>query len=247
MEILHTRGVVLSSQTCGESDIQCVILTRDSGKCRVIFKGLRKSKKRSLSASEPGSLIDFTYYHHPEKNSHIAGDFTSVDFTEAIRSDYYRICVFMFLLEITDRTTAWDDPSAALFDLVVSARQTLMTTDYPLHLAAVYCVHCLRIHGLQPDFSRCRVCGSPLVTSFSLHPADLQPVCISCSRAVSGLLSVHARDFLLNSLRMKFRLIDCTLYHEDEILDFLYYTILYVENHYSVQIRSGRFILDKKK
>ena len=244
MDIIHSRGLILSSSNYGESDIQCVVLTKDSGKKRIVFKGLRKSSKRPRTAAEPGALIDFTYYFHPGKNSHVASDFSCIDTASTIRNNYLRICIMLFLLEITEKTTAFDDPSEQLFELLVSAKNILSSTDSPLHLAAVYCLHCLRIHGLQPDFTRCKACGAAGFSSFMLDPADLQPLCQSCNRRTGKELPLTFRDFLVQGLTRKFKSIDCEHYPEEIIRDFLYIVILYIEDHYSAEIHSGRFILE---
>ncbi len=61
MEIRKAAGLVLHSRQSGEADIVARVLTAEFGKTNFIFKGLKKSKKRSLAAGEPGTLLDLMY------------------------------------------------------------------------------------------------------------------------------------------------------------------------------------------
>ena len=91
MEISKTDGIILKSRPSGESDISSLILTCDYGKKRFIFKGLKKSRKRSIAAVEPGSVINLLYYNHEDREFQIVSEFTQLmSFTE-IRNDYDRI------------------------------------------------------------------------------------------------------------------------------------------------------------
>ena len=62
MSLSKARGIVLSRKLSGEADYICSVFTKEWGREMIIFKGLKKSKKRAPSASETGSVIDFTCY-----------------------------------------------------------------------------------------------------------------------------------------------------------------------------------------
>ena len=71
MEIVKSTGIVLSSQSYGESDIICNFYTRDAGKRKFVFKGLKKSGRRSRSATEPGAVSRVVYYYRDDRDSYI--------------------------------------------------------------------------------------------------------------------------------------------------------------------------------
>ena len=67
MDILRYTGVVLATRNLGEADLVCRIYTREEGKGEYIFKGVRKSRRRSRTATEPGSRVEFLHYKSPGK------------------------------------------------------------------------------------------------------------------------------------------------------------------------------------
>jgi recombinational DNA repair protein (RecF pathway) len=51
MEIVKSNGVVLSGAHSGESDSTARVFTGEHGKRNFIFKGLKKSRKRSMAGT----------------------------------------------------------------------------------------------------------------------------------------------------------------------------------------------------
>ena len=64
MSLLKKRGIILQSTTYSEADALITLLSEDGIKEKFLIKGIKKSKKRPIVASEIGTLIHIDYYYH---------------------------------------------------------------------------------------------------------------------------------------------------------------------------------------
>ncbi|MCP4135946.1 MAG: DNA repair protein RecO [bacterium] len=244
MEIQKATGIVLSSKVYGESDIIADILTREYGKRKFIFKGLKKSKRRSQTGSEPGSVISLVYYYKESKNYFIVNEFEVPKHNFDIRKDLDKIYHLYFLLETVEKTVGYNDSDPFLFDLLTAAVKTLAAAEFLINLSVFFIIHLLRFHGILPEFTSCKVCGSGDFGSFSLDISDLSPTCSGCHRSSNRMLHPHARSFILLSLSQKFPKIDHSFFDEKTNLDLLFHLILFIEHYFSIEIKSKGFILN---
>ncbi|HOW83319.1 MAG TPA: DNA repair protein RecO [Spirochaetota bacterium] len=242
MEIRKTIGIILSARPSGEADVSCSVLTREYGKAKFIFKGLRKSRKRSHTAAEPGSVSSLQYYYNEEKESSIVSDFTIERYYPEIRQDLARIYHLYLMLETVDRTTGLNEPSVQIFDYLGAAMDRLSSTDHPAHLTAAFLLHFLKLGGLLEVTGACSNCGSRNYSRFSLDERDLRPVCSGCGGA-GRLMPRETMDFIVEALNRKFSSIENDRYAKESILDLVYSLILFVENYYHIRIKSKEFIL----
>lgn len=242
MEIRKTSGIILSARPLGEADVMCVILTRDFGKGRYVFKGLRKSRRRSHSAAEPGTFTSLQYYFRGPDNASIVNDFTVENYHPLIRKDLNRIYHLYLLLESLDKTTGLHDAEAVYYALLSSAIKSLAGTDYPAHLTAVFLLHLLKSHGILTLTQQCSTCGSDTFSSFYLNPSDLSVRCNRCSSR-SSMLSAGIMNFLNDALTKKFNAIECERYPEGQILDLIFYLVMFIESYFHVNLKSKEFVL----
>lgn len=248
MEIQKATGIVLSSTPSGEADMSAVLFTREYGKRRFAFKGLRKSRKRSLTVTEAGTVSELVYYHHENRESFIVNEFRVLSHHLEIRRDLGKILHLHFMLEVVDRTTAPGDPNKTLFELLAAAVEALSRTDFPVHLSFFFALHLLRIQGLLPDVSACRVCGGTGYARFSIDISDFHPVCAACGRGRDEggfLFTARAREFMLLSLSRKFGAIDHSLYDREEISGLLFHLCLFIESYFHVGIKSKGLLFSR--
>lgn len=253
MNILKTTGIALSSYVSGEADIICNYLTVDSGKRKFIFKGLRKSKKRSLSATEPGTVANLVYYYREDRESYIVNDVTIEKYHASITADLKKIFHLYFILESVDKTTGYDVRDGMLFKLLLAAIEVLSKTEYPAHLSAFFTLHLMKNHGILSDLSTCKICGKRFSSRFTLDVIDLRPVCGNCLGADqagpwerSALLSASILDFIGDCAGQKFSEISHIRYGESDVLDLLFNYSLYIENYYHTELKSKSFIFSDR-
>jgi len=243
MEIQKSTGIVLSSRVLGEADILCNILTKDSGKRKFIFKGLKKSKKRSLTATEPGSVTNIVYYFNETRDSFIAKEFNAEKHYFEIRKDLNRIYNLYFILETVEKTTGYNDTNNLIFDLLASGIDTLSRSSHPLNLSSFFLIHLLRLHGILPNIDKCEKCGSSSFSEFTFDVTNLGLLCSTCARSHRHLLNLEIMHFINDSLSKKYISIYHDKYNMHKIQDLLFYLSLFIEHYFNIEIKSKDFIL----
>jgi len=243
MEIQKCKGIILQSRESGEADTIATIFTGEYGKRTFIFKGLRKSKRRSRSAVEPGTALQLVYYHHENKPVTVAGEFTLLQDILQVRDNLEKILNVYFMLEMVDKTSASGDPAQAIYNLLYSALATMKTTTYPLHITLCFTLHLLHTLGILPDIDRCSFCGRVLSSSFRIHIDDFNTICHSCDRSNpasnrSNTIPLEVLGFVNDSFCKKFSDISHEKYNESDLLHFLFSISLFVEHYFHTKIKS---------
>jgi DNA repair protein RecO len=253
MEILKTTGIALSSQASGEADILCNFYTRDYGKRRFLFKGLKKSKKRSLAATEPGSMSTLVYYHRDERDYFIVNEVTVEKYYTSITGDLNKIWHLYFMLESVDKTCGFDMCDESIFILLSAGIEVLSKTEYHAQLSAFMILRLLQLHGILTDMDACKLCGKEHFSMFTMDVTDLRLICDACLGAAStgkwhgsAILPGAMRDYMRLCMSQKFNAIDHGRFHEKDILDLLFSISLFMENYFHIEIKSKSFIFSDR-
>jgi len=238
MSLSKGNGIVLSSTVVGEADVMSRVMTREFGKITIIFKGIKKTRSRPLSATEPGSFIALDFYRREGADSGTAREFSTQRFHHQLRKDYNRIIFLSFMLEVVDRTSGFDDQDINLFNLLSSGIVALEETEFPLHLLTFFLIHLLRLHGILPDLERCRSCGVTSFQKFTLAPVDLGLLCGACSPDYDHLMGLSHLTFIRACLVEKFHDIKRELCEDHSVSHLTYYCALFLEHYFNITFRS---------
>lgn len=250
MEIHKSTGIALSSQVYGESDIACNFYTQDSGKRKFVFKGLKKSGRRSRAATEPGAVASVIYYYREGRDSYIVNQCDVEKYHFSITENLEKIFHLYFILESVEKTCGYNMADSAIYTLLLAGLDALSRTAHPAHLSLFFLLHLLQNHGVMPAVDSCKSCGSGDFPQFLLDTVDLRPVCISCARRHSfdssrrlPALPGYMRDCIMLFLEKKF--IDLALdeYAEKDVLDVLFNLSLFVEDYFHTELKTKSFIL----
>jgi DNA repair protein RecO (recombination protein O) len=252
--VIHTTsGIVLASRFLGEADVVCSVLTADSGKRDFIFKGLRKSKKRSLAAKEPGTIISLVFYSHPERDLCVIKECSIIEAHGVFHENLDKIYQLYFILEVVDKTTGDGPADQKIYTLLEGAIRSLALASDHAFLSPFFLLHLLRIHGLLPRFGECATCGSVNPQSFYIHSPDLRQVCAKCAPSTLAGLSTKsgqfrgfsrsAGEFIAASQLMKFSNMEFARYTAREISDLFDVLVSFVEQYYHVKLNSKGYIL----
>jgi len=244
MEIQKTTGIVLSSKKSGEADVISTILTRGYGKKKFIFKGLKKSKKRSLSVSEPGSIINLVYYYKENKNLFNVNESSISRHYSDITKNLDKIYHLYYLLESVEKTTGYDSEDSRIFDLLISGIDALAKNQNCINLTVFFILHLLRLQGILPNIHSCRTCGSSDFQEFSLEVHDLSLTCENCKKS-NIMLNRSAVDFIKTSFANKFNSINHSDFCKKNNLDLLFYLTLFLENYFHSEIKSKDFVFNE--
>jgi DNA repair protein RecO (recombination protein O) len=244
MKIEKTTGIVLSSRVIGESDLAAHILTYTYGKNEFIFKGLKKSKKRSLAIADPGTFVELSYYFNKHKNLSIVNEFTITAVHDAIRSDFARILYLHFILETVLKTAGSHDHQPYLFKLTSKAIATLEITSYPLHLSLFFIIHLIKFNGILPDFTQCGSCHTRDLKLATFDFKNNHILCTHCAPKynTSFTINMQGRTYILAALTHKFNDLQHNRLDADNAEKLLFYMTLFLEHYYHIQFKSKELI-----
>ena len=246
MEIQKSTGIVLASSSTGEADYISRIYTKEFGKRSFLFKGLKKSKRRSHLVVEPGTVAELVYYYHEERSLHIIKEYQVYEHYPAIRNDYQKILLLHFFLETVDKTSGYNDKNGMIFDLLAAGIETMISSGSLRHLSAFFVIHLLRLHGILPGFRNCKSCRSENFREFTIDVADFQPVCTQCSRKQDRtIFTGQVREFLYRSLNTKFTLLDTSGFNGKEIVKLLYHLCIFIQGYFHIELKSKDLLISE--
>ncbi len=244
MKIKSSTGVVLSSKVIGEADIITSIYTDNLGKHNFVFKGLKKSKKRSKTAAEPGTILKFYYYYKENKNSYIINDFQINKNIDKIRNDLSKILNLHFMLETILRTVGENDKQPFLFKLISAAINQIDNCSHPLHLSLFFLIHLIRFHGIFPEITICSQCKAE-ITNLFLIDSKIKILCQSCAYHNDKhpvFLSKSSHNYLKMALTNKFKDINQTILIETDCQQLLFQLCLCMEAYFNTNIKSKQLL-----
>ncbi|MCL2156087.1 MAG: DNA repair protein RecO [Leptospirales bacterium] len=235
-------GVVLSKKNSGEADHICSIYTKNSGKEKFIFRGLKKSTKRPRTASEPGSILSIIYYGRDERINTIS-EFDILSNNSAIRKNSEKIFSLYFILELVDLTTGLSDPNSKIFNLLSIGIDTLYNSQNPKHFIIFFTIKYLMLQGVLPDLSRCVWCGNNDAKALLIDNDKLRVSCLLCADLSSALVKSKGTEFMNECVKNKFNKIECENYSEEDINPVLAIIIRYINGYFNIKLKTEAFLM----
>ncbi|MCX8122905.1 MAG: DNA repair protein RecO [Spirochaetes bacterium] len=237
MDIQKAEGIVLRKIPVLEADVADIIYTQNHGKRTFIFKGIKKTKRRSLSAIEPGSIVQLVYYYNEQKQMLHVKEFSLLHDTLSLRNNYQSMITLFLLLEIVDKTTGFNDPNEKIYTLLKGAIQTLHQTNAYIFFALAFVIHYLKISGILPDFFHCTVCQKDVSGDVYMSEYQLTVFCNNC--APPNAIVFKAIAPVMNEiLTKKFMTIETNKYDSHDIKKFLFNILIYIDHYFNINIKT---------
>jgi DNA repair protein RecO len=236
-------GIVLSKQSSGEADNICTIYTKNSGKDRFVFRGLKKSTKRPRTASEPGTILDMVYYTGRNDSVSTVSEFDILSNYSSIRKSSSKIYSLYFILELVDRTTGFSDSNSSIFNLLSAGIETLSGTEFPGHFSLFFAVKYLLMQGVFPDTGRCSWCGNTEADKLVIENNSLRTSCINCTDIKSAVIRSQGMELINQCQKLKLDKIDCTIYSNRDVISALAVIIEYINSYYGIKLKTGSMLL----
>lgn len=238
MPLLTTDGIVLTRRLAGESDFICSIYTRDHGRKQFIFKGLKKSRKRPVSLSEPGSVIRITYYSKENSPVNTVSSFEHILLAPAIRKEAVKIHALYYIVELVEKTSGEGDSAAGLYNLISSGIEALEKTVTVMHFNLFFTIRYMAMQGILPATGRCVHCGAENAASYDVDSHTLTFTCSSCSDYEGADISGRTADFMRRSESERFSLIETAGVPEKEVSLLFIKTAGFIENYFGFRFKS---------
>lgn len=246
MPLLNTDGIVLNRRLSGESDFICSIYTRDHGKKQFIFKGLKKTRKRPVSLSEPGSVIRITYYSKENSPVNTVSSFEHLLLAPKIRKEAVKIHSLYFIVELVEKTSGEGDSAAGLYNLISSGIETLEHTGSVMHFNLFFTIRYMAMQGILPVTGRCIHCGSEDAVSYDVDSHTLNFTCSSCSDYEGADISGKTAAFMRRSASEKFSSIETADVPENEVSLLFIKTAGFIENYFGFRFKSLDMLMSGK-
>lgn len=210
MAELRCRAVVLRVRNWKEADKLVTLLTREAGKVTAVARGTKKVNSRFSAVVEPLTLGHFLLHRGKTFETLIQGEI--INSYDSLRRDLLRMAYAQYFCELCDAALPEKEPSAELFDLLLTAFEALEDDETPVRVARCFEVSLLDTLGFRPSLESCIHCGGG-EKPFRFDPAEGGIVCGACNASPgsfpvsAGALAVTKR-FLQDGF---YRLSVCTL------------------------------------
>lgn len=190
MPLYTTDALILRTYKLGEADRIVVFLTADRGKKRGVAKGARRAKSRFGGALEPMTHAGVTYFEREGR------ELVGLNYADTVRSPWSApnleaLGHIEYFAELIDEWAPEGDPSPKLFRLGASLVDALAAGVAVDPLARYFEYWLLRLQGVYPAHTRCRMCGVELgggePPGACLDPAQQGFTCLGCARVPGGV------------------------------------------------------------
>lgn len=131
MNFFKTKGIVIKKIDFGEADRIITIFSENFGKLEVLVKGIRKSKKREISAVEILSYSEFTLYRKDEK--YILSSVDLLEYFLEIRSDLEKLEIVSYMLSLINKIIFPGEKRREFFKRVKNALEFIKNNEKNLN------------------------------------------------------------------------------------------------------------------
>lgn len=179
MAIQKSDGIILRSQELRQTSLIVNLYTRDFGKIKGVFKGVRGPKAQVGTFIHLFSLNQIIFYERRRTPFYTISGLELLDYFGPIRKDYVRVGFASYFLDMVDSFTEIGDKNKALFELLLNSLKLLCGSSSPRRIARIFEIKLLGLLGIMPEVKRCLNCNRQIAQPrFSLKLGGL--LCSLC-------------------------------------------------------------------
>lgn len=160
MHSIKTSGIVLKGTNFGEADKILTVFTERLGKIKVLARGVRKIKSHLAGELEPFILSELML--HEGKTFYSISGAQIIESYPTIHDDIEKIARVFFLGELIDNFVTLDEKSGAMFELFVSALDSLENNSKDILLLS-FQLKIVEAAGFKPELFDCVHCKEKIV------------------------------------------------------------------------------------
>lgn len=157
--IIKTKGIVIRSLDFQETSKIVTVLTADHGKIALLAKGARSPKSKYGYSLQVMNELELVYYFKPSRDIQTLSQTENLVKRKKMTTDYDIMMLGFKLLEWINKIHITEHESAALFNLLSKALETLDTQEH-IHngLYGKFLLRLSQIMGYEPNYSECGFC-----------------------------------------------------------------------------------------
>lgn len=193
MSLRKNSGIVLNSILAQETDIILTILGKNQPKSKYRVKGIKKSKKRPIVATEIASFITIDFYQHQKNEIFNVKDISIHQRFSNIKSSYSGFLFLNYICELINILLPDGEEYYQCFDLVLAMLETVNKLSYKPLVLPFFKLKFLSINGLISENFHCHECGKDIITKNTgvyLDPSTLELTCFNCQSNSPNMIDI---------------------------------------------------------
>lgn len=150
IDFITDDGLVINKNDFGEADRYITVFTQNFGKLTFLMKGIRKSKKREISAVDTLALSKFNFYKKGE--SYVVSNFQGIDSYYEIKEKFDNLGLAIYILSILNTILVENGRKKKLYNITVKSLNFLKDSDdikTNYILVAYYLYYVIQDEGLK--------------------------------------------------------------------------------------------------
>ena len=154
MKISKIRGIVINKNNYGEADRIITVFTKEFGKKKLILKGIRKSKKRDIYASEILVISNFVIYEKGDRN--IVSKLEVEEVFLKLKETLFKIEISSYILKILNLIIMENERREKLYKITEKSLKYIEKTDGKIKnliLILYYILILLKDEGLKIEIN----------------------------------------------------------------------------------------------
>ena len=162
--IIKTTGFVLKTMPFKESSLITSVITKKSGKVKLLVKGCRRPKSKLCGVMELFNHDEIIYYKRESKELYTMSDASVLDHYSKIREDDNKVNAALLLCEFFDKTLPLEEPDLNTYKLITGYLEelSLSPADMVKPLALCYLLMAFANAGFKPHLENCVRCHNPV-------------------------------------------------------------------------------------
>lgn len=158
--VYRTEAVVLRRLDFGEADRLLTVLTPESGKLKLVAKGVRRTRSKKAGHLEPFTRVHLMLARGRELD--IITQAEAVDLYPALRDDLERLGYASYVAELADRFLVEGEENRPAYKLLVVTLEMLVSGIGTSAVLRCFELKLLELMGYKPELFRCVGCGAEI-------------------------------------------------------------------------------------
>jgi len=159
MKASISDAIIMRTKEFGETDLLVTFFTPEQGQLKAVAKGGRKSRKRFANSLDVFSLVVLEYESRKEGTLPLLQSGKLVHAFPGIRSDYTRLSLASYMVELTEALFPLGVADKRAFDLLKNSLYALDRGHGEQEIIVPFEAGALALGGYRINLERCCLCG----------------------------------------------------------------------------------------
>lgn len=192
MSLEKASGIVIETKESGEADSLVTLLLETGFKETFLFKGIRKSKKRTQVSQEIATLIHLVYYYKKNKEIFSVKEIEVIQRFEKIKSSYEGFFLISAIVDLVNKFIPKNLEQKKVFELLYRALETLNELGPSKLALPFFKLRFLQVLGYAPTEFECVSCSQDIFQKSGavIYPSSLEIYCNDCKSTSENHLDI---------------------------------------------------------